>query len=111
MALALELPEENSGQIEAGEKTMTFQVRDKISIGDVITIVSGNVRRKVRITGKAWIPETEMSDNVRSELGSKIPKEVGFSGAFQITFDYADEGSRERDEKLDVISKHMDEEL
>ena len=115
MALALELPDEHEEGLRTGEKTMTFQVRDKISIGDIITVISGGERRKVRITGKAWVPETEMSDSVRRELGIKIPKKVGFSGAFQITFDYDDRGDRgdgeERDERLDVVSKHMDEEL
>jgi hypothetical protein len=113
MALALELPDEYSSDLESGAKTMTFQLRDKISIGDIITIMAGDTKRKVKVTGKAWIPETEMSDKTRQEIGSKVPKEVGFSGAFQITFDYSDSGDSEKpeDAKLDLISKRMDEEL
>jgi hypothetical protein len=92
-------------------------MRDKINIGDIITIMAGGTKRKIKITGKAWVPETEMSDNIRAEIGSKVPKQVGFSGAFQITFDYEDGsgaediGEEPKDEKLDLISKKMDEDL
>jgi len=116
MSLALELPDEYESGLESGEKTVTFQVRDKIVIGDIVTIMAGNTKRKARIINKVWVPEVEMSDEVRQEFRGKVPKEVGFSGAFKISLQYADDTAREPgategeegEEKIDVISRHMD---
>lgn len=109
--LALELPDEYSQSVSSGEQTFTFQVRDKLAIGDIISIISGNTRRKIRITGKAWVPETEMPEDTKAHLSTKVPKELGFSGAFKIIFDYVDDDNIEKDEKLDLISKHMDKDI
>jgi hypothetical protein len=126
MTLALEFPPENAPKLESGNKTMTFQIHDKIVVGDVITAISGNIRRKIKITGKMWVPETEMPDKVRTEIlnSSDMRGVAGFSGAFQIAFQYVGEvegtesgaeGSESvgesKDATLSVISKHMDENL
>ena len=112
MALAIELPDDQESSLESGERTSVYQVRDKISIGDIITIMSGGAKRKVRIVSKNWVSEMEMAEEVRSEFKSKVPHDIGFSGAFQIGFEYADQEDQEDDSKPDedisLISKRMD---
>lgn len=103
MSLALELPPERGPHIQSGEENTTYQIRDQLSVGDIITIMAGDVHRKIRITGKRWISDTEMDERLRAELSGKIPERVGFSGAFLITFDYAD--TRKYGEDVDKIAE------
>jgi len=90
MGLAIILPDEYGPKVQAGEITVTFQLRDSIEEGQTITIIAGETRKEARITGKVWIPETEMQSGVRSKiLEIAPPRQEGFSGAFKIGLDYS----------------------
>jgi hypothetical protein len=107
MSLAIELPDEYESRIESGETTFTYQLVDEIKVGSEITLVAGSARRKVRVTSKRWVPETKMQGEVREKiLTIAPPREKGFSGAFQIGFEYMDGASPEPRQKYgDDIDK------
>ena len=93
MSLAIELPDEYASDIKSGKKKLTFQLQDKVRVGDTINIIAGSTSRKVKIVRKQWIPETQMNDRVRTELMGKVSAAEGYSGAYQLSIEYLDGGS------------------
>lgn len=91
MGLAIELPDEYEQNVKAGETLFTYQLADEIKVGSTITLISGTTKRKIRVTNKRWVPETSMNAKLREKiLTIAPPREKGFSGAFQIAFEYVD---------------------
>jgi hypothetical protein len=107
MTIAIELPDQFGPSLKSGEKNVTFQLEDEIAVGDVVTITAGGIRRKIRIKNKVWIPENQMGGRIRQELLGNLRPEDGFSGAFKIDFEYADQPERRPryGEDVDRIAK------
>jgi len=111
MSLAIELPDKYAEDIKSGKKTYTFQLQDKIRVGDIINIHAGPVAKKVKIVRKVWVPETQMDDHVRSELMDKVSAAEGYSGAYQLTLEYTDDGEVPREKfgkEADQVADLMD---
>jgi len=116
MGLAIELPDEYESKVQSGETTFTYQLIDELKVGSVVTLIAGSAKRNVKIINKRWVPETRMGDKVREKiLTIAPPREKGFSGAFQIGFEYVDETSPEPRPKyredIDKIANKVEEEL
>ncbi len=109
MSLAIELPDEYSQSIESGEKKLTFQLQDKIRVGDVVNIFAGSAKRKVKITRKVWVPETQMDDRIRTELMGKVSAAEGYSGAYRLSMEYLDGASEGEGEGEDLLPKRFGE--
>ncbi len=115
MSIAIELPDEYESRVKSGETVFTYQLADEIKVGSTITLIAGGARRQVRITSKRWVPETRMSQQVHQKiLTIAPPREKGFSGAFQMGFEYLDgDGPKpeERGKEVDEIAKGVEEEI
>ncbi len=68
----------------------------------------------MKITNKKWVPETRMGSEVREKiLTIAPPREKGFSGAFQINFEYADKSPEPHPkyrEDIDKVAGGVEEE-
>jgi hypothetical protein len=113
MGLAIELPDEYEPRVKAGETTFTYQLADEIKVGSELTLVAGSAKRKIRVISKRWVPETKMAGKVREKiLTIAPPREKGFSGAFQIGFEYTDTAQEPRQKyagEVDEVAEKMEE--
>jgi hypothetical protein len=111
MAIVIEVPPSYEDGVESGSKTITYQLQDELKVGDTTTIIAGSAKRRIRITKKAWIPEIQMGNRLRSEIIQNIPKGKAFSGAFQISYEYIDKHTvkpRKYGEDVDKIAGLID---
>jgi len=89
MTVSLEFPESYSQEVEFGKKTVTHQFFDTLNPGDETSVVSGPIKRTVRIIDKTWIPKEDLSQEVLEEIKQTAPEEP-FTGVFRFEFEYLD---------------------